>query len=478
MAKIKTDSCPKYPYGHNPPQEILEKVQELHTCESDISHLEQRLGMLQEQRRRLSDELAAFRASVAPISLIPVEILYMIINAVVGNGDYFQILQLSLVCKAWRNAVVNIPWLWVTLPITLVYDMDFMIKQQRLVEMVMDRSKGYLLDVSIDLTSSEPLQEYVSSRIELAFPSFYESADTVDWIAASDWNNLPAVEAIKESHRRLFDTIVGLEHENMARWRSLEIALPWEERDLEVVIPILKTIFDTPTSGLLELEINGHPSALEETGLQGLIMPSFKALQHLKCAAQFDLSNLNVSPTNLQFLDCVDAIMYRNLQHLNAFQDLRTLIYKVYLVMSPPVDLERILLPKLQRLHLSGTPHKEVLDLFLVPALLELGVTFHKEGYVDGMVPQSDIFAVPPAIIWRGDDSCPMNGEIQRSLIQQCKSAAEITVEDSWKEEMATVILEYRQENPGELALLRTVFGCNELGEVMEFPIDVSVEPP
>lgn len=477
MTKIPMDSHPAHPYGRDPPQEILDMIQDLHTCELEISFAEQRLQALREQQRKLRNDLATFRASVAPIARIPIEILCLILSAVVGMGDYSQILSLSLVCHNWRRVVMSTPQMWVTLPVSLVNDMNHMVKQQRLIETVLERSSGQKLHVSIDLTYFEPLQEYISSRIEDAFPSFYESSEIVDWVSASDWTTLSVVDAIKDYQRRLFDTLIGLEREHIALWGSLTLTLPWEEGSFEQVVPFLDIIFEGKPSNLLELEINGHPPGSEETDSRELHMPPFESLEHLKCSGQLDLSNLDISPS-LRSLDCVDTVIYRNLPHIHKFRDLHTLAYKVYSLMIPLVDLERILLPQLQKLFLSGSPHREVMDLFEAPALLVLSVTLHKECYVDGVVPQSGVFAGPPAVIIRGDDSHSMNKGILHSFVKQCKSAREIVVEEDWKEQVAETIVEYRLENPGELAQLQRIYGCDELGDVLGDFIDVSLKPP
>jgi hypothetical protein len=473
---MSRDSHPKYPYGHDPPQEILNKVQELDTCEREIVHVEHRLQVLKQEQKELDHYLAQFRASIAPISRLPPELLCLIMIEVVGEGDYEQILRLSLVCRAWRRAAISTPQLWVTISIVLVNDMDRMVKQHRMIQVVMERNKTQPLDVSIDFTSFEPLQDYIASCIEQAFPNYYESTEIAEWLAISDWQNMPVVDAVKAFHRTLFDALVGLHHENMARWRSLHIRLPWEESTNEIVLPVLKALFSQPKSELLELDIDGLPSLHEEEDLSSLRMPQFVALQSLRCGRQFDLSTLDISTSTLRSLDCTDAVIYRNLQQIHRYQALHTLSYNVYLVAEPPASLERIVLPGLQRLHIEGVPHREILDIFSVPHLSVLSVIFHKGFYVNEMVPQSDLFSVPLEVIWTSDDSFPMNNETLYSLVGQCTSATNIIVEDSWKGLLAETIQANRLLHPGELALLRTIEGCNKSGEKVGDPIDVSIE--
>jgi F-box-like len=476
LPTMSKDSYPKYPYGHDPPQEILNKVQELDTCEKEIVHAEHRLQVLREERKELDQYLAEFRASIAPISRLPPELLCLVMTEVVGEGDYQQILRLSLVCRAWRRAAISTPQLWVTIPIVLVNDMDAMVKQHRMIQVVLERNKTQPLDVSIDFTSFEPLQDYLASCIEQAFPNYNESIEIAEWLAISDWQNMPVVGAVKTFHRNVFDALVGLSHENASRWRSLHIMLPWEESANEIALPVLEILFSAPESNLIELDIDGLPSLHEEEDFTGLHMPRFVALQHLRCARQFDLSTLDISTSTLRSLDCTDALVYRNLQQIHQYHALDTLSYCVYSVMEPPASLEKIALPLLQRLHIGGAPHKEILDIFSVPHLSVLSIIFHKDFYVNEMVPQSDLFSVPLEVIWTSDDSFPMNDEMLYSLVGQCTSATNIVVEDSWKELLAETIQANRLLHPGELALLRTIEGCNKSGERVGDPIDVSTE--
>jgi hypothetical protein len=476
LPTMSKDSHPKYPYGHDPPQDILNKVQELDTCEKEIVHVEHRLQVLRQERRELDHDLAVFRASIAPISRLPTELLCLVMIEVVGEGDYKQILPLSLVCRAWRRAAISTPQLWVTIPIVLVNDKDRMVKQHRMIQVVLERNKTQPLDVSIDFTSFEPLQDYLASCIEQAFSNYNESTEIAEWLAISDWQNMPVVGAVKTFHRNVFDALVGLTHENMSRWRSLHIRLPWEESTNEIALPLLEILFSRPESNLIELDIDGLPSLHGEEDLTGLDMPRFVTLQRLRCARQFDLSTLDISTSTLRSLDCTDALVYRNLPQIHRYHALDTLSYSVYSVMEPPASLERIVLPLLQRLHIAGAPHKEILDIFSVPHLQVLSVIFHKDFYVNEMVPRSDLFSVPLEVIWTSDDSFPMNDKTLYSLVEQCTSATNIIVEDSWKGLLAKAIQANRLLHPGELALLRTIEGCNKSGEMVGDSIDVSIE--
>jgi hypothetical protein len=475
---MSRDSHPKHPYGHEPPQEILDKVQALVNCETEIAHLEHRLEVLRKERSELDQYLTAFRASIAPITSLPPELLCLVMTEVVGDGDYKQILRLSLVCRAWRRAAISTPQLWTTLRIVLVNDMDLMGKQHRMIQAVMDRNKTQPLDVSIDFTSFEPLEEYITSRMEQTFSNYHESLDIAEWLSASDLQSMPVVGATKAFHRTVFDALVGLYHENAERWRSLHLSLPWEARVNDITLPIIETLFSKGESTLSELGIDGPPLLFEEEDIGSRLMPRFVSLEHLRCTAQCDLSVLDVSASTLLSLDCTDAKIYRNLPKIHQFQALHTLSYKVYPVMEPPASLEKIVLPNLQKLRIVGAPHKDILDIFSVPHLSILSVIFSKEFYVNEMVPQSELFSVPREVIWRSDDSFPMSDETLHSLVVQCTSATNIIVEDGWKELLAETIHETRLLHPGELALLQTIGGCNEYGENVGDPIDVSIEYP
>jgi len=469
------DSYPRYPYGLNPPQEILDKVREWDSCAKEIVQVENRLAILRGRKKQLDHDLAVFRASIAPISLLPSELLCQILVEVV-DGDYADVLPLSLVCRTWRRTVITTPQMWTTIQITLVNDMYHMTNQHQMIQVVLDRNKSLLLDVSIDFTSINPLEGYIGSCMEDGLRRFSESAEISEWLASVDWQSMPMVNEMRDFHRRVFDTLVGDNHEHMTRWRSLQLYLPWEQGDYNVVLPILEDLFAQPTPQLAELEISGHPLFLEEEVLSPASIPQFTALQHLRCTTQLDLSRLDISNNTLKTLDCVDTTVYRNLQQIHQFQGLNTLSYKVYPVMEPPRGIEEILLPNLQKLRIAGSPHRRVLDIFSVPNLSLLSVTFQKEFYIRGVVPRSKIFSIPQEVIWRSDDSSPITEEALYSLLQQCISATKITVEQDWKDSLVEVLDMNRTLDPDVLPFLRTIDGCNKFGKKIGESIDVSVK--
>ncbi|KAF9264032.1 hypothetical protein L218DRAFT_901357 [Marasmius fiardii PR-910] len=147
-----------------PMNQLSEEKRRLRNYEDEITQIQQRLTVLEEEKRALEITVAKLRFALEIWPMLPIEIWRNIFAMVCAatptvwyHDDSFGAtlvmtpVVLSHVCSRWRTIVLNSPELWTNINIILNYLPQ---GADRLLRTIMKRSKGQLLDIHLTLNAS------------------------------------------------------------------------------------------------------------------------------------------------------------------------------------------------------------------------------------------------------------------------------------------------------------------------------------
>ncbi|KAK7029657.1 hypothetical protein VNI00_014355 [Paramarasmius palmivorus] len=149
----------------------------LHAAEKDMTQYEAEIEehraaiiMLETRRKKLQHIMGKCRSLLAPVHRMPPEILAQVFSVVcwqnaVEPNCMPPAIQLSFVCKRWRDIALSLPSLWASLSIHFErWKMNFE-RLERIVSVFMERSKSSPLSLVLDLTCSDWRQDAHASEM-------------------------------------------------------------------------------------------------------------------------------------------------------------------------------------------------------------------------------------------------------------------------------------------------------------------------
>jgi hypothetical protein len=237
---------------HDSNKVLSAKLRSLHSLNKEIKFLKRSLRVFCEQRDKVESEIALIRASTAPITRIPVEVLSSIFRAVlrIEYNDLFSMKcaitnrkALLMVCRQWHDVVLDDPLLWnflmVKLPktVSIIQHIKWIRQEFVYIDTCLSRSKEAPLDILLNLEEMQHGAYYTMDRVRSELKQIVrddESEEWLDneleeWLEDIDWDPCPAGGAYEESLVKLITAITGKDGCTTKQWRSLHITLPAEE---------------------------------------------------------------------------------------------------------------------------------------------------------------------------------------------------------------------------------------------------------
>lgn len=344
-----------------------------------VNELKRLLATAEQEVERLKRELAECQqaTSSAVISNCPSEILSMIFELSISDGrDVVQIGRLLLVCKHWHAVVINDPYIWNRIHISVPVQWDIRSwsrSTESYIKCCIERSRNSRLHINLNFSGLYTIRQQIAERVQYGFLNLSPIAQSgvsliSEWLEDLDYEPLEgnigtdmeclphhAIDLIGHLSTRL---------EVVRRWESLVIHAPSD-------VDLLKDIWELVSPGgvnLSQIHLNGwnwqdlperYCELEEDTPL--LTIPHVKDLKIESLTSCYYL--LSFDPSSLRKL-CVCLESHEEFfVQMARFEQLTTLI----LITEPwhaPVDPNlspRISLRKLQELVV--TVKRDVKDL-------------------------------------------------------------------------------------------------------------------
>lgn len=218
----------------------FERLEELNRR---IHEAEKQLALMYNQQRVLEKQIEIGRALNAPINRLPVEIRSEIWDNTLycdhfddflgpGNCQRGLLPGQMLVCKQWRSTIKASSRFWKSLCLItgeeLTYDAKWVRQQRKYLRLCLSRSKGSLLELTVDFRFHLPAFTYVNNKIVEAFRDIV-SEDELDELDL----DIPALSPLGMHYDTMFEGLVGIlfgpNSIHLRRCRTLNLRLSSED---------------------------------------------------------------------------------------------------------------------------------------------------------------------------------------------------------------------------------------------------------
>ena len=217
---------------------LAHKADDIKSKLKALEALKDHIQRLQEQCKRLEDELAAQNRHVGSVRSLPSEILSIIFSFYLEYSRP-NIRRLMLVCRQWYNVAINNPHFWTRIRIAEDgYVSNFKRRADGIepyIKACVVRSGDALLPITLDFSNVPSWDQHIKDRMAYAlnnlFPNLYD--DTLyDWVDGQDWSWCEDEDDDppgKPIHLIRLLSFLG----SKDRWGSLNVSFP-DDRDLAV----------------------------------------------------------------------------------------------------------------------------------------------------------------------------------------------------------------------------------------------------
>jgi F-box-like len=357
--------------------ELKCRLDTLRELEDRISILEAELVSARNERDRVQDRILLLRAWHSPVRRLPREILTLIFEYHPDDQEQRNG-TLMFVCKLWNEVVMNTPWLWSNIILTLD-DIETVHPVWKYAHTCIERSRGNLLSIFLDAQEFDPAVK----------PSF-ENILSGSGISTNSWNYYPYNE--DRRFDELFNAEVntndpaiyeygllialgilrGDEDQHMSRWRSLRIYVH-HELSYHAAFYIWETS-DGGTPNLEELDFRGGGvdySSFDPDDLPGIATVS-------RLVVDLNVTFVGGRNTSLQHLQHLglhhpESALGLTLHGFSELQSLRSLELVDYSISADKSRYKTFVLPNLQYLALQCST---ILRQFDVPRLTHLSISW------------------------------------------------------------------------------------------------------
>ena len=111
---LNTNSTPSEEQRNSLQNAILQLDEDILNTDEDISDINEQILVLQSKRAQLVQQRRRYSSLFSPVRCLPIEI-FGIIFVYATRGRPRHVLNISAVCRLWRNAALHTPVLWSTL---------------------------------------------------------------------------------------------------------------------------------------------------------------------------------------------------------------------------------------------------------------------------------------------------------------------------------------------------------------------------
>jgi hypothetical protein len=470
--------------SENIPAEIRNKVAMLEHHRAEIKRLKQLIETSEQQCYLLESELAAYRASVAPIRKCPVEILAMIFRAYLEDNPRL-IRRLILVCRLWHDLAHQTPDLWTNIPIVFdsteeptKYVVDS-IKPR--VAACIKYSRNLPLNIDLDLNNLSTSMGYIWNKARIFQNEYLQDISYrlrhdlfQHWpeyeanLSHAPWNPIHIFE--------LLAVLTGESKTNLKRWKSFSFTVP-EGFTYGDVIPIWHSLAG-PLPSLVSLSIN-HPQDSEFDTPRSMVFTGLKSLQHMTLDNTDNMSCLDITPTTLRDLD-IALVEFRNLQglRLDRFRFLRVLkirrSWDSWNTRQPDDSQLTLNLPELQSIAFMHAMLPPQGIKFNLPLLRNLYIQrWHPTfGFdppslsatsITWVICEDDDYYVDDDVVREGWTTT-LKKEALKILLRRCSNVEMLTITESTEDALLSVIrdVEPIEELPPSLRIVRIASNSDE----------------
>lgn len=298
-----------------PPQQRVDSHIESYTRSLEelnrlIGEAEKHLNAMYDQRRVLEGQIVTRRTFHAPINQLPQEVFSEILEYSLCCNHFDEdqhpklcgrtvIPDLILVCKMWRNTIVNSSQNWKRICLVthgqIEPDPAWVQRQHKYIDLCLSRSKESLLELTIDLRSHLWATTYARCKVATAFSDIAPLEEIGRFC-----RNLPDLGILATHYYAMFQGLVskilGPNGIHLNRCRTLNLRLSEDRHLVQAVWPLLNAKA-SKMERLLLLSHGTIPNS-SETNTK-LELPS---LARLVIFGYFTLNNIP-SSRNLRELD-------------------------------------------------------------------------------------------------------------------------------------------------------------------------------
>jgi hypothetical protein len=362
-------------WGSGHPPNIQEMIDALNVASATVETLKSQLALATEARDTIHQELALYMASRAPINRIPPEILSLIFENCHAELPTCNNV-LSLVCKSWRNIVINTPRLWSCIIIRTSWEVKELRALWNYADLCLTRSRGVPLDIVVDLQEVLEYSQYLSKVLQKPF-SWVEGG-LIDESHSLHEVSLSSLHQAQENYRQYENLMVttlnklaGANGEHVSRWRTLVLTAP-----ISTSVQGVANIWNAIT-GCHKRLINfafGIPfTSIKPPPDSQISYPSFPALRRFSTDQSIPIDHVALNPSVLEHLHLHNDYTSNDFLHkatTTIFEALVTLDLSIWEEWSNAgISNASIHLPRLTSMKLLGVFSDVIAPLFNAPSL-------------------------------------------------------------------------------------------------------------
>jgi F-box-like len=357
------------------PSNVQEMIDTLNVANSTVETLKIQLAAATETRDTIHHELLLYMASRAPINRIPSEILSLIFeNCYAEQATRNKVL--SLVCKSWRNTVVDTPRLWSHIIIRTSWEVRELRTLWNYAEVCLTRSRGVPLDIVVGLQEVLEYSQYLFKVLQEPF-SWVEGG-MIDESHSLHVVSLSPLHRAEDNYRQYenlmattLNKLAGANREHVSRWRTLILTAP-VSTSMHSVANIWNAV-----AGRHERLINFAfwiPfTSIKPPPDSEISYPLFPALRRFSTDQSILIEQLALNPSVLEHLHLHNDYTSNDFLHkatTTVFEALVTLDLSIWEEWSSAeISKASIHLPRLTSMKLRGVFSHVIAPLFNAPSL-------------------------------------------------------------------------------------------------------------
>jgi hypothetical protein len=362
-------------WGSSHPLNVQEIIDALNVANATVETLKGQLAVATEARDTIHHELSLYMASRAPINRIPSEILSLIFEHCHAE-QATRNKVLSLVCKSWRNTVIDTPRLWSYIIIRTSWEVKELRSLWNYAEVCLTRSRGVPLDIVVGLQEVLDYSQYLSRVLQEPFSwiegGLIDESNSLHVVSLSPFHR--ADDSYQQYENLMVTTLnklAGANREHISRWRTLVLTAP-VSTSMQGVTNIWNALMGSH-EGLVNFAFWIPFSSIKQLPDSQTSFPSFPALRRFSTDQNILIDRVALNPSVLEHLHLHNDYTSNDFLHkaaTTAFEALVTLDLSIWEEWSSSeISNSSIHLPRLTSMKLRGIFSDVIAPLFNAPSL-------------------------------------------------------------------------------------------------------------